>query len=135
MKQEKSCGAIVIDNGRVLIVKQNNGFYGFPKGHMDDGEREEDTALREVKEETNIDIAVNNKYRYVSSYYIRENILKEVVFFLGRPKTMDLVAEEKEIEEVLWMPYDEALKILTYDDSKELLTRLLNDLQQNKDEI
>ena len=56
MKQEKSCGIIpylLIDNEiHYLLVKQNNGFICFPKGHVEIGESEEETALRECFEET-----------------------------------------------------------------------------------
>jgi len=135
MEKEKSCGAIVIDNGKVLIVKQISGFYGFPKGHMNANEEEEITARREVKEETNIDVIINNKYRYTSSYFIKDNVLKEVVFFLARPITTELRAEEREIEEAKWVPYTEAFNLITYDDSKRILDKLLAELKQSGEEI
>ena len=49
---EKSCGAIIFNDGKVLVVKQTSGFYGFPKGHVEIGETEKETAIRETKEET-----------------------------------------------------------------------------------
>ena len=68
MEQEKSCGAIVINkNNKILLVHHNAGHWDFPKGHIENGETEEQTAIREVKEETNIDIIINNKYRYTTS--------------------------------------------------------------------
>ena len=63
MKLEKSCGSIVIDNDKVLLVKHNAGHWDFPKGHVEANETEVDTAIREVKEETNILIEVNEKYK------------------------------------------------------------------------
>ena len=56
MKFEKSCGAIVLDENKVLVVTHQAGHTDFPKGHMEGNEIEEETAIREVKEETNIDI-------------------------------------------------------------------------------
>ena len=76
MKYEKSCGAIIIKDNRVLLIKQNIGFYGFPKGHVEDGETEEETAIREVKEETNLDITINKKYRYEIEYMVNEDTSK-----------------------------------------------------------
>lgn len=61
MKYEKSCGAIVIEDGKVLLVKHNAGHWDFPKGHVEEGETEFETAIREVKEETNIDIKLKRK--------------------------------------------------------------------------
>ena len=56
MLEEKSCGAIVYNNeGKVLIVQHNAGHWDFPKGHVENNETEVETAVREVKEETNID--------------------------------------------------------------------------------
>ena len=54
MKNEKSCGCIIIDNGKVLLVKQTAGHWGFPKGHVETNETEIETAIRETKEETNL---------------------------------------------------------------------------------
>ena len=58
MKKEKSCGIIVFDNDKVLVVKHLDGHYGFPKGHVENNETEEETAIREVKEETNCDAKI-----------------------------------------------------------------------------
>ena len=56
MKKEKSCGCIVIDGDQVLLIKNNYGRWTLPKGHMEKGETEQETAIREVKEETNLDV-------------------------------------------------------------------------------
>ena len=65
--REKSCGAIVYkeENGELkfLLVHQSNGHYSFPKGHMEEGESELDTTLREIKEETNLDVVVDTNFR------------------------------------------------------------------------
>ena len=56
MKQEKSCGCIVLDKRTVLLIKHNSGHWDFPKGHVEGEESEVETAIREVKEETGLDI-------------------------------------------------------------------------------
>ena len=63
MEKEKSCGAIIIKNKKVLLIQQTDGFWGFPKGHVEQNETEEQTTIREVKEETNLDIEIDSKYR------------------------------------------------------------------------
>ena len=49
MEKEKSCGAIIIKNKKVLLIQQTDGFWGFPKGHVEQNETDEQTATREVK--------------------------------------------------------------------------------------
>ena len=55
MKLEKSCGAVVytLKNGKpqYVIVQSLEGFYGFPKGHIENNETEKETAIREIYEE------------------------------------------------------------------------------------
>ena len=82
MEKEKSCGIVVFNEDKVLIVKHNVGHYGMPKGHVEDGETEFETAIREVKEETNIDAKIIDGFRKVITYSPRENVLKDVVMIL-----------------------------------------------------
>ena len=80
MKKEKSCGCIIFnEKGEILLLHQNAGHWGLPKGHVEEGETEEQTAIREVKEETNIDVIINANYRYSMVYSPKENVEKEVV--------------------------------------------------------
>lgn len=120
MKFEKSCGAIVIKDNKVLIIKQKSGFYGFPKGHMENDETEDVTAIREVKEETNIEIEINKKIRYTISYPLGNNKIKKVVYFIGYPKNNEIKIQEKELISAEWVQIDEVEEILTFDNLKKL---------------
>lgn len=126
MEKEKSCGCIIIENNNVLLVKHNIGHWDFPKGHMENNETEEQTALREVKEETNIDVKIINGYRYTIQYCPRENVLKEVVFFIANKMSDKIIPQESEISEVKWFPIDEAIDKITYEDSKNILREIQN---------
>ncbi len=131
MKQEKSCGCIVVnENKEILLVHQNSGHWGFPKGHMEIGETEIETAIREVKEETNIDVEINEKYRYTETYSHKEGVMKEVVYFLAHNKNDIKKAQEEEISEVKWFEFNKALETITYDNSKNILIKLKNDLKE-----
>ena len=120
MKQIKSCGCIVINDGKVLLIKQHQGFYGFPKGHMEKNETEIETALRETKEETGIDAIIDKEKRFEISYYTRKNNFKTVVYFLAHPKNIEIKIQEDEILEAKWVPIELAEDVITYDNLKEL---------------
>lgn len=87
-KHEKSCGVVVFkqEKGKdyVLLVHHNLGHWGIPKGHVEDQETEEETAKREVLEETGINTSIIEGFRESIIYSPKENVLKEVVFFIGK---------------------------------------------------
>ena len=133
MEQEKSWGAIVINkNNKILLVHHNAGHWDFPKGHIENGETEEQTAIREVKEATNIDIIINNKYRYTTSYSPKENVMKEVVYFLAQNIDEDKKPQLEEVSEVKWFTLEEAMNTITYENSKEILNKLKKDIEEEK---
>ena len=81
MKKEKSCGCIILNNkNQILLILQNAGHWGLPKGHVEEGETEEQTAIREVKEETNVDVIVDTNLRYRMVYNPKEDVEKEVIY-------------------------------------------------------
>ena len=124
--KEKSCGAIVYkkENGELkfLLVHQNNNNYSFPKGHMEENETELETALREIKEETNLDVEIDTDFRHQVTYLVESrNVMKDTVYFLATPKTDDLKPQEGEILNCGWYSYEETNKNLNYPDLKEIL--------------
>lgn len=129
MEKEKSCGAIVYNqNNEVLVVKHNAGHWDFPKGHMEKDETEQQTAIREVKEETNIDVELYDNYRYEIHYSPKENVEKTVVFFLARNLSNDTHKQDAEIANIGWFKYEEAMDMLTFEDAKKLLKSSYEDL-------
>lgn len=130
MKKEKACGTIIIDNGKVLLIQQKQGFYGFPKGHVEGNETEVETAIRETKEETNLDVVVDESKRFEISYIVNDNIDKKVVYFLAKLTGENkVVAQEEEINEVIWVDIDKAEDILTFDNLKELWKEVLKEIK------
>lgn len=122
MKKEKSCGAVVIkeENGEIkfLIIKQHDNNWHFPKGHVEEGETEEKTAIREIKEETNIDVEIDNNFRQVITYSPKEGVLKDVVFFIGRAISDDIVIDSDELLDAKWVNALEAKNYFVHDDIK-----------------
>lgn len=105
----KCCGGVICHDGKVLMVHQDNGVFAFPKGHMEEGETEIETANREILEETGISVELDSSRRFEFGYHIEEeDIDKTVVLFIGEPNgEVDLKAQEGEISEVFWVPVDE----------------------------
>lgn len=130
MKKEKACGTIIIDNNKVLLIRQKQGFYGFPKGHVEGNETEVETAIRETKEETNLDVVVDESKLFEISYIVNDNIDKNVVYFLAKlTGENNIIAQEEEINEVLWVDIDKAEDILTFDNLKELWKEVLKEVR------
>ena len=133
MRIEKSCGAVVFREKdykkQILLIRHvNGGHWAFPKGHVEEGETEIQTAIREVKEETNIDVEVNEEYRYSTKYSPKENVIKEVIYFLARNISDNKQAQLEEVSEVKWFSMEEAMSNITFDSSRNILIQLNKDL-------
>ena len=133
MKYEKSCGTIVINDNKVLVIQQKQGFWGFPKGHMEQGENEIETAIRETKEETNLDVIIEDKTRFCLTYVIEDkNIHKEVVYFVAKVDgKVDIKPQIEEINAIVWIDIAKVEDILTFDNLKELWKVVLNHIKTN----
>ena len=130
LKKEKSCGCIIIKNGKVLLVyEKNRNFWGFPKGHVENGETEIETALREVKEEVGLDVDIDAEKRYTLNYNIKNEIDKTTVLYIAKHKNDQFVIQENEIENAKWCNFEEALKTLTFEDWREMFRKVINDLK------
>lgn len=125
---EASCGAIVyrIINGEVrflLIKNKRSANWGFPKGHMERGETEKETAYREVLEEAGIRIRFMPDFRYKSEYSIQGRIEKKVIIFLATTDDTSTIIQREEIEEYLWLKFDKAMNSLKFPNDKNLLRK------------
>lgn len=125
--KEKSCGAIIYkyENGglRFLISKHKQGHFSFTKGHVENNETEVETALREIKEETNLEVKLDTGFREINTYSPRLGSIKDVIYFIATPTTFDLKVQEHEIIEALWLSYEDSLKTITNDSDKEILKK------------
>ena len=122
---EKSCGAIVFNENteKILLVKMHNGNWGFPKGHIESNETKEETAIREVFEETNIKIKIIPNFEREIKYIPNENTIKKVTFFAGITQEENVTVDSQEIEDFKWCGYEEALKLVTYKLQKDVLEK------------
>ena len=132
MKKEKSCGIVVFNNNSVLLIKHNRGHYGLPKGHVEENETEFDTAIRETKEETNIDAKIIGNFRKVITYSPKENVIKNVVFFIGIPTSLEIKNQIEEVEEAAFIPFQQALELITYTDEQQVLKDAIDYYKTNR---
>ncbi len=128
MSYEKSCGAIVFrkyhGNTELLLIKHSaGGNWSFPKGHMELGETEQQTALREVKEETHIDVELDPSFREVVTFSPKRDVKKDVIYFLGRAKNFDYIPRQGEIAQIKWVEINLSHSFLNYDNDKQLVNK------------
>lgn len=127
MRYVKSCGLVAYkqigNENYYLIIKSLNGDVGFPKGHMEPGESELETAIRELKEETGIDVNVIPGFRRQIEYELRRipDTVKQSVYFLGECISDNIVCQEAEVTEAGFVSYEDALKLLTFEETKNIL--------------
>ena len=123
---ESSCGAVVFRNDNsdkkyLLIRNKRSAHWGFPKGHIEPGENHEQTAIREVLEETGINIKILPGFKKCSEYTIQGRIEKSVSIFLAETDDVEYIIQAEEIEECGWFSYSDAIKTLNYDNDKRIL--------------
>ncbi len=131
--KEKSCGAVVYtgdgENRRYLIIRMNLGHCGLPKGHIEKFETERETALREVWEETGVEIALHPDFRKSVVYSLTARTTKESVYFLGRFDGDTVRIQESEVSAYRLCTYEEARRFITYENDRVILDaaeKLLN---------
>ena len=129
---EKSCGCIILKDNEVLLIsaKDDEGklFWSFPKGHQEDGETDAETAIRETKEETGLDVKIIDDEPIKTGHKIHGGTAyKEILLYVAKPLSYEIKIQESEVEKVRWVKINEAGKYLNgyYSDAwKELLSRL-----------
>lgn len=128
----KSCGVIPYrKNGArieyLLLFQHGSQTWSFPKGHMEAGESEQDTALRELREETGLTARLLPNFQETIRYAMSELVFKDVVLFLGQVSGthMDALGE---IEYHRWITAGEA-KDLLWGDYPQLIDRVEQFLQ------
>jgi len=132
MKQDESFGIIPLrhEQGRweVFLIQLKHGrYWGFPKGHADPDETPQQTALRELKEETNLELV-----RYLQEEPLTEHyhfsqegrrISKRVYYFVAEVKGT-VILQKKEVQNGVWVPFPQAIDKATHPEGKAILTEV-----------
>jgi 8-oxo-dGTP pyrophosphatase MutT (NUDIX family) len=140
LSYEKSCGAVVYRRNendiKYLLVCEHSGFWVFPKGHMEAGETEQETASREVKEETGLDITFVSGFRAKDEHNLaregRPHTIKQTVYFLAEAKNQKFVPQEAEISEIALLDFEAAMAALQFDSFKRILVQAHTFLTQKE---
>lgn len=117
---------------RYLLVQNLQGLYGFPKGHVEGSETEEETALREVQEETGVQIRILPSFRMTDIYPIpgREEITKEVIYFVGCFAGQEPRYQREELRSADLFSLEEAMERLAFERQRTILIQAAAYLNQ-----
>lgn len=140
MEREFSAGGVLVKRikGRPHVAAirpqgKPDGVWALPKGNLDPGERPEETALREVREETGVDGRLVEKLGDVKYVYTRRGgarVFKVVSFYLvaaGRGRLGEIEERMRiEVAEARWLPLDEAPRLLAYGGEREMAKKALD---------
>lgn len=134
MHNEYSCGAIVyrINKQRLeyLIVQEMQDYHGFPKGHVELHETAIETAIREVKEETGLDIKIIDDFKEIDAYYVEPiDAYKEVTYFVAKSPKQALILQACEIKTAAFYDLQTSLKMIERASSREILIKADNYLK------
>lgn len=128
---EKSCGTVLFTKKdgviHYLLIKSTNmsgrSTVGFPKGHVEAGESEAETALRETWEETSIKGEIIPGFRRETEYRIHGGRRKRVVYFVASYNGEEPARNgDFESFEYLSLPFEEAHEVLSFGNMKRILT-------------
>lgn len=129
MITEYSCGAVVFtrDNGNIqyIIVQSKEGFYGFPKGHREGAETEKETALREIREETGLQVALLEGFRTEDCHPFTcdgQTRMKSIVYFLAEYSNQVPCVQETELSSIHLMDYETAMNAFQFESSRRILS-------------
>ncbi len=138
MKKEKSCGAVVYRGKKgqreiLLIRHKNGGHWAFPKGHVEKKETEEETAEREIREETGLKVKLKTDFRHVVTYSPKPDTTKDVIYFAAKAKSDETRAQPEEILDIRWAAPREAMETVTYENDREVLADFLQYMGEKAD--
>ena len=123
-RQDPKTGQMYI----LMIRHKHGGHRSFPKGHVEAGETEKQTAIREVEEETCVRIRISSPFCEKVHYSPMPGVRKEVVYFLAVTSQKYTHPQDGEIADVEWVPIENAERSLTHENDKIVLRAAMKSL-------
>lgn len=122
---EISAGAVLytIINNEInyLVSLDFHNNWGFPKGHLEDGENAYQAALREIKEEVGIDADIDTNFEKELVYVMPNGIEKHSIYYIGKFSNQTPSKQLAEVQDIKILPYDKALETLSFENIREVL--------------
>lgn len=126
-----SAGGVVYHQGLILMLQKKNGDWVLPKGRIEKGETLEETALREVKEETNVDATILNyigatNYEFSNYWTQYKQVYKTVSWYIMKADSLDIIPLEKEgFVNGAFHTFKIACELAKYNDERTIIERSL----------
>lgn len=126
MRREKSCGAVVYRKRKkgiqiLLICHKKGKHWSFPKGHVENNETEIETAVREIREETGLEVIIDERFREQISYKLPYGNIKDVVYFAAEENGGILKCQEEEVCAMGWFSPHNAMAKISHESSRKIL--------------
>lgn len=132
-KQEKSCGAVVFNENKVLVEHMGLGHYSIPKGHVESFDKDEiATAKREIREETNLEVSIVDGFKETIYYSPKDGVFKEVVFYIGLAKEKEFNVDKVEVSDAYWLNVEDCMHVLSFDSDRKVVKDAYLFLKKNK---
>ena len=120
--QEVSAGAVVFYKNKVLVEHMALGHYSMPKGHVEPTDASlKDTALREIKEETGLDVEIPRDYFTCTVYSPKPGHIKRVYWFVAEAKGSKTKCQPEEVEDCYFLSPSDATRVLSHDSDRKVL--------------
>lgn len=138
MSTEVASGAVVYQQrdghpAYLLLQSATSDFWGFPKGHLEGSETLVDTAKREIREETQLEVEPDTNFKAYTEYDLPNGNLKQVTLFVAEvPAGVVVTRQKEEISAIGWFDYATARERLSYDNLKKMLDQANDYLEKQK---
>lgn len=136
IEEHFSAGGVVykVEAGKIHVVlcgRDQPVLWGLPKGTPNEGETPEETALREVREETGLEVKAERELGEIEYWFNKPGtrVHKRVRFYLMAPTGGRTEDHDPEFDRVVWYPCEQALKIMTYTTESEMVRRAVKQVR------
>lgn len=136
MRQEKSAGAVIFQqkDGQILfLLLKYTRYWGFAKGWVEEGENDEEAAIREVREETSLQVSLIPGFKFEQKWTYKidnEWSKKHAIYFLAQVHNPEVKISE-EHEDFRWVSLQDSLKLMKIKNNKEMIRAACEFIEKN----